>query len=103
MGLGLAVDKLNSDSDPIPRLANAPFGDVVHPELARDLLGLDGLALVHEHGVAGDHEQLAEARHFGDDVLSEPVDEKLLLRVAAHIVERQNGDRGPFGARRERV
>src|SRR3984957_2715631 len=103
MCLGLAVDELNSDPDPIPCLADASFGDVVHPELTRDLLGLDGLALVDEHGIAGDHEQLAEARQFGDDILSEPVDETLLLWVTAHIVERQNGDRGPFGARRWRV
>ena len=103
MRLGLAVDELNSDPDPIARLADASFGDVVDPELARDLLGLDGLALVDEHRVAGDHQQFAETRQFGDDVLGEPVDEKLLLRVAAHIVERQNGDRGSFGARRGRV
>ena len=55
MGFGLAVDELDGDPDPIARLAYASFGDVVHPELARDLLGLDGLALVDEHGVAGDH------------------------------------------------
>ena len=59
----------NSDPDPIPCLADASFRDVVHPELTRDLLGLDGLALVDEHGIAGDHEQLAEARQFGDDIL----------------------------------
>jgi hypothetical protein len=47
---------------------------------------------VHEGRVARDDEQVAEARQLGDDVLSEAVREKLLLRIAAHVDQRQHGD-----------
>ena len=53
-----------------------------------------------EDGVAGDDEQVAEARQLGDDVLGQPVGEELLLRVAAHVGEGQHGDRGLGGRRR---
>ena len=92
MRLGLAVDELHGDAHAIRRLAHAAFDHVVDAEVPRDLLQLHRLALVHEHGVAGDDEQVAEARQLGDDVLGQPVGEELLFRVAAHVEEGQHGD-----------
>src|ERR1700733_10658444 len=90
---GLAVDKLNSDPDAIGRFAYASFHNVVDAEFPRNLLRLNRLALVYENGVARDHEQLTETRQFGNDVLSQAVREKLLLRIATHVGERQHGNR----------
>ena len=98
VGFSLAVDELHGHSDPVHRLAHASLDDVVDPEFAGDLLRLDRLSLVDEHGVARDHQKLTEARQLGDDVLGESVGEKLLLRVAAHVDERQNRDRRLFRA-----
>ncbi len=81
-------------------LAHAALEHVAHAELAADLLHVDGPALVGEARVAGDHEQPADARQRGDDVLDDAVGEVLLLRVAAHVLERQHGDRRLVGKRR---
>ena len=43
--------------------------------------------------MAGDHEQAGVPRQIGDEVFSQPVCEHVLFGVAAHIVERQYGDR----------
>ena len=48
-----------------------------------------------EGRIARDHHQLAIAGEVGDDVLGEAVGEIGLRRIAAHIVERQNGDGRP--------
>ena len=95
--VGLGVDQLHGDAHPLPDLAHAAFDDVLHAELGGELLHLDRPALELERGVARDHEQLAEPRQLGDDVLGDAVGEELLLRVAAHVVERQHGDRRLVG------
>src|ERR1700730_12852598 len=92
--LGFAVDELNSDPDAIGRFAYASFNNIVHAQFARDLLRLYGLSLVYENGVARDHKQLTETRQLGNDVLGQAVREKLLLRIAAHVDERQHRNRG---------
>ena len=53
----------------------------------------DGLALVGEARIAGDHKQPADARERGDDFLDHAVGEIFLLRLAAQIGERQHRDR----------
>src|ERR1700722_19425677 len=90
---GLAVDKLNSDPDAIGRFAYASFNNVVDTEFPRNLLRLNGLALMYKNCITRDHEQLTETRQLGDDVLSQAVRQKLLLRIAADIDERQHGNR----------
>ena len=81
-----------------PAVAHAALEHVAHAELPRDLAHIRSLALVDEAGVAGDDEQPAQARERGDDVLGDPVGEVLLLRLAAHVGEGQDGDRGPVRA-----
>lgn len=51
VGFGLAVDELDGHSDPVHRLAHAALDNVVDSEFTGDLLRLDRLSLVHEHGV----------------------------------------------------
>ena len=75
------------------RLAHAAFQDVAHAELPPDLPHVHGAALVGEARIAGDDEQPADLRERGDDVLDHAVGEVVLLRIAAHVRERKDGDR----------
>src|SRR5205814_7458033 len=72
--------------------------DIVDPDLARDVLHLHRLPLVHERRVPGDDEEIVEPGQLGDDVLAEAVGEELLLGVATHIDEGQH-HQGRFGGR----
>ena len=88
-----AVDQLGVDPDPRARLADAPLEDVADPEFGGDLGQIGRLALVGETGVAPDHEQTADLAEVGDDIFADPVGEIFLFGIAAHVVERQHGDR----------
>jgi hypothetical protein len=99
MSAALGFDELAADTKAVSGLAHAPFQHIAHPELAPDLLHINGLAFVDEARIAGDHEQPVDAREAGDDILDHPVGEILLARVAAHVLERQHGDRRFFGQR----
>src|SRR5262249_10297997 len=46
-----------------------------------------------EARISRDHEQRFEPRQRGDDLLDHPVGKVLLLWIAAHVLERQYGDR----------
>ena len=85
------------DAQAVARLAHAPFQNIAHAEFAPDLPDIDGLALVGEARIAGDHEQPFDPRQAGDDVLDHAVGEIFLLRIAAHVLERQHRDRGLVG------
>jgi hypothetical protein len=61
---------------------------------------VDRLALVGEARFARDHHEAADLGEVGDHVLGYPVSEIFLLGIAAHVLERQDGDRG-FVWRRE--
>ena len=60
-------------------------------------LHVESLAFVSERSIAGDHDSAPNARKIGRQALRDPVDEMLLLRVAADIAERQNDDREARG------
>ncbi len=92
--VGLGVDQLHGDAHPVAGLAHAALDHVLDAELRGDVLDPHRLALVHEGGVARDHEQVPKARQRGDDVLGQAVGEELLLGIAAHVDERQDRDRG---------
>ena len=96
---GLGLDQLGGDAQAIASLAHAAFQDIAHAEFASHLPDVDGLALVDEARIAGDDEQPFDARQPGDDVLDHAVGEIFLLRVAAHVLERQHGDRRLVGER----
>ena len=68
--------------------------------LVGHLLRVDRLALVDERRVARDHEQLAEARQLGQNVLGDAVSEEFLLGFAAHVDEGQDCDRRLVGDHR---
>ena len=93
MVAGLGVDELHVDAHAVSAALDAAFEDIADVQLAADLFQIDGFALVGEGGVAPDHERAANARKIGRQALGDPVDEMLLLRIAADIGERQDDDR----------
>src|SRR5215203_2591925 len=66
-----------------------------HPELLGDLAHVPGFAFVSEARVAGDHEQPAQARERGNEILGDAVGKVLLLGIATHIRKGQDRERGP--------
>jgi hypothetical protein len=63
------------------------------PQLPADLLHVDHPAFVGEGGIACDHEQPAHPRECRDDFFDHAISEVLLLRIAAHVLEWQHGNR----------
>jgi len=53
---GRGFDQLRGDANPIASLAHTAFQHIANAEFAADLLDIDGVALVGEAGVSGDHE-----------------------------------------------
>jgi hypothetical protein len=88
----LGLDQLRSDTDAVAGFAQAAFEHIAHTQLTADLLHIDRLAFVGEARITGDDEQRRIARQCGDHVLGDAVSEVFLLRVAAHILERQHRD-----------
>ena len=80
-----------------PGAPHAAFEHVADAELPGDLPHVDGAALVDEGGIAGDHREGLEAAERGDDVLDDAVGEIFLLGIAAHVLERQHGERRLVG------
>src|SRR6476620_6935221 len=97
MGTSHSVDQLPGDAHAIAALAYRPFEHVAHTERSRHVLHIYGLALVSEGRITRDHEQPTDAAQFGDDVLDDAVGKVFLLRIAAHVLERQHGDGGLVG------
>ena len=91
---GDRIDQLTGHANPVGDLADAAFQHVANTEVRRHRAHIDGLALVGEAAIAGNHEQLVEVRQLGDDVLGDAVGEVLLVGIAAHVLERQYGDGG---------
>ena len=99
MRAGEGVDQLRGDAHPAAALPDRAFEHIPHAELAPDLLHIDRSTLVGEARIAGDDEEPADARERGDDLLDHAVGEIFLLRVAAHVLERQHRDRRLVGQR----
>ena len=94
MGPVRGVDELCGDAHPAAALAHRTFEHITDPELAPDLLHVDGLVLVRKARIASDDEEPADAGERGNDLLNHPVSEILLFWIAAHVLERQYRDRG---------
>src|SRR5215831_17986023 len=67
---------------------------VAYSKFPTNLLHLYRPALVSEARIAGDHEQPAYAAERGDDLFDHAVRKIVLLGIAAHVLERQHGNRG---------
>src|SRR6266571_6340334 len=99
---GLRLDELAADADSIPRLPHGALKHIADAEFAPDLLYIHSAALVGKARIAGDDEQPFDAREASDNLLDDAVGEIVLLGIAAHIGEGQDGDRGLVGKRERR-
>ena len=90
---GFGVDQLHVDAHAVSAALNAALEHIADVQLAPDLLHIERLAFVGERRIARDHDGAPYAREVGRQALGDPVDEMLLLRVAADIGERQDDDR----------
>ena len=88
------IDQLAGYPDLSSRLADAAFEHITNAQLLADLLDVDRFALKGEARVARDDEQRLEARQSSDDVLDDSVREIFLLRIAAHVLKRQDREGG---------
>jgi hypothetical protein len=86
------VDQLAGDPHPVAGLSDRAFEHVTHAELPRRLVHIDRLALVTKARISGDDKQPGAARDCGGDLLDHAVGEVFLLRIAAHVLEGQDGD-----------
>ena len=93
------VDELRVDANVGAAFAHAAFQDITNAERLRDLSHVVRFAFVRERGIAGDDEQSRHLGQIGDEVLGDPIGEIRLFGIAAHVVERQDGDRGFAGGR----
>ena len=75
------------------------FEDIADAEFVSDLLHADCLAFVYETGIPSDHEKPTDTRECGDDLLNHTLRKILLLRIATHVLKRQDGDGRFIGER----
>ena len=73
MAAVFAVDELTGDANARSGLADATLQHESDPELLRRLLHPDWLALVSEHGVAGDNVEAGDFRQVRNDVFGDAV------------------------------
>ena len=91
----LPGDQLRDDPHTVAAAAHAALQNVAHAQFRAHLPDADRVMPVGEAGVPGDYQQRAVARQLSDDLIGQPVGEILLLRIAAQVGERQDGDRPP--------
>jgi hypothetical protein len=87
------VDQLGSDAHPVAGLAHAALEDVVDLQLARDHRRAQLPALVGERRSARRHADVVHLDQHVEQFLGDTVREVLVVRVRAHVDERQHRDR----------
>src|SRR6516162_982630 len=102
MCAGFGLDQLRGDAYPSATSPDGAFEDVPDAELAADPLHVDNLALVSEGAVTRDDKEPRYPRERGDNLLDHAVSKVLLLRIARHVLKRQNRDRWLFRPRQRR-
>ena len=90
----IRIDELRDHPHAVAGLADAAFDLIAHREIAGDLSGACGLALVGEDSVPRHHGQRGKPTQRVDDVLRQSIREILTSRIVALVQERENGDRG---------
>ena len=90
------LDQLRGDAHALAGPADAAFEHRRHVERLRDRRDVDVLALERERRRARRDAQAADLGQHVQQFLRQPVGEVLVLLVAAHVDERQHGDRWGF-------
>src|SRR6516165_12636756 len=97
MDAGSRVNQLGGNAHATASFTHRTFQDVAHTQLTTNALNIDRLTLVGEGRIAGYHEEPADTRERGNDLLDHAVGEVFLLRIAAQVLKRQHGDRRLVG------
>src|SRR6516162_3303935 len=87
-----SIDQLPGYPHPIPRPPHAALKQVAHTEFAAYLLYIDAAALIGKCGRSSDHEKPMKSAERRSDFLYHSICKVLLVRIAAHILERQDSD-----------
>src|SRR5437868_11439585 len=93
------IDELSRDANTIADPSDAALQHVADAKFAADLFDIEGFAFVSKGGVSRDDEKRFGPRQPGNDVLDHPVCKVLLIRIAAHILERHYSNGGFVGER----
>jgi hypothetical protein len=88
-----SVDQLRGDAHSVAGLANAALDSKLDAELSANVGHTRRFALVDEGRSPRDDEETGYFTQIRDDVFGDPVAEIVLLRVFAHVLERQHRDR----------
>ena len=75
---------------------DAAFEHIVDAEIATDSSYVRRFSFVNFRGIPGDDKQIFGVRQVRYDILGDPVDKAIPLRVASNVVEWQDGDGSPF-------
>ena len=100
LSAGDGVYQLGVDPHLAVALAHAALKEVSDAKFAPDAIQVYRLAFVSKARVLGDYEQSGNPGQIGDDVLGDAVAQILLFRIAADVLERQDGDGRLVGQRR---
>ena len=93
VGTRPTVHQLRGDAHAVSRTPNTAFEHMAHAEVPRNYLYAHGAPLIHERRTPRDNENAPQFRQLGDDVFGDAVREMLLLSVARHVDEGQDGNR----------
>src|SRR4029078_4137319 len=88
------IDQLSGDSKCPADFAHTTLDNMTDAQMSADIDCGTGAGSPVECGVAGKHRYRLETGEVGDDIFGDAVRQILLLRIAAHICERQNRNRG---------
>ena len=103
MPVGLCIDELGCNAHTVCCPAYATLKYIAHPQLTADLFHICGSTLIGEAGVTRDDKQLTKPRERRNDFFYDAVGKIVLFRIAAHIGERKNCNRGLVRKRRSRI
>ena len=100
LGAGGAVDQPGGDPDPVAGAADATLQHVADLQAGAGLDRVTGGLPRGEGGPSTGHLQPGDLRQVGDQVLGDAFAEIVLIRIAAEVLERQDGQGRPGPRRR---
>ena len=86
------VDELRGHAQPVVRFAHAAFEHCVYLQLASDFADVLVLSLECKRGRSRRYPKRFDLRQRIDDFFSNTIAEKFVLRIVAHVHEREHGN-----------
>src|SRR5438046_2505425 len=86
------VNELRGHAQSVSRFTHAAFEDCVYLQLASDLADVFALSLEGKRGSPRRDPKRFDLRQRVDDLLSNAIAEKFVLRIVAHVNKGKDGD-----------